>query len=123
MGNISTGINYKLHPDEVPAFNQASKFDPNFGFPNGRKEKVMKATEDEMYSAKIPLDKRDYCAHLLLDFLACRSKNYPLVVKCHHEKHHYLECEYKENVDRAKDYEREKRLMEREKRIKSRAEG
>lgn len=39
MGNIVNGIDYKLHPDVVPAFNQPSKFDPLLGFPNGRKEK------------------------------------------------------------------------------------
>ncbi|XP_066908202.1 NADH dehydrogenase [ubiquinone] 1 beta subcomplex subunit 7 [Halyomorpha halys] len=123
MGNIATGLSHRLHPDEVPGPNKPLQFDPLIGFPNGRKEKVMVATEEEMRSAKIPLDKRDYCAHKLLEFLACRNKNYPWVVKCHHEKHHYLECEYQEFLDRTKDYEREKRLMKREKRIKARAEG
>uniref|UniRef100_A0A224XPG4 NADH dehydrogenase [ubiquinone] 1 beta subcomplex subunit 7 n=1 Tax=Panstrongylus lignarius TaxID=156445 RepID=A0A224XPG4_9HEMI len=117
MGNAVTGYNYTLHKDVVPSPHQESKFEPLYGFPNGRTEKVMIATEEEMYSAKIPLNKRDYCAHHLLKFQKCRKEKFPWIYKCHHEKHEYLHCQYEEFVDRMKDFEREKRLMEREKRL------
>lgn len=39
MGNVSTGLSHKLHPDTYPGPNQPSKFDPLYGFPEGRKEK------------------------------------------------------------------------------------
>lgn len=56
----------------------------------------MIATEEEMRSAKIPLEDRDYCAHLLLKFRDCRKANWPFAAKCHHEKHEYLDCQYDE---------------------------
>lgn len=56
----------------------------------------MVATEEEMVSAKLPLDARDYCAHKLLKYHACRTDTFPFVYKCHHEKHDYLTCEYEE---------------------------
>ncbi|KAK9500158.1 hypothetical protein O3M35_001472 [Rhynocoris fuscipes] len=117
MGNTMNGINYKLHKDVTPHPTQQSKYDPLYGFPDGRKEKEMIASEEEMYSAKIPLDKRDYCAHVLLNYLKCRKEQWPWVYKCHHEKHDYLHCEYNEYIDRMKDYERERRLMVRDKRL------
>lgn len=56
----------------------------------------MIATQAEMESAKIPLQDRDYCAHKLIDYRACRADVFPFVYKCHHEKHDYLNCEYEE---------------------------
>lgn len=56
----------------------------------------MKATQAELESAKIALNERDYCAHLLLEYRGCRSKVWPLAYKCHHEKHSYLNCQYDE---------------------------
>lgn len=58
--------------------------------------KVMIATEEEMYAAKIPLKNRDYCAHYLLKFQKCRKDKFPWVYRCHHEKHEYLHCLYEE---------------------------
>nr|CAH7721460.1 unnamed protein product [Callosobruchus chinensis] len=56
----------------------------------------MIATEEEMRSAKIPLEDRDYCAHFLLKYRGCRKEYWPWVYKCHHEKHAYLNCKYDE---------------------------
>ncbi|BET00119.1 unnamed protein product [Nesidiocoris tenuis] len=117
MGNLQAGIDYKLHPDVVPHPNQKSKWDPNYGFESPRKEKVMIATEEEMHSAKIALEDRDFCAHHLIDYKKCYHDKFPFVNRCHHEKHVYLNCRYAEFVDTIKDYERERRLMERQKRI------
>lgn len=54
------------------------------------------ATEEELKSAKVPLRDRDYCAHKLLTYYACRKDNFPWVVKCAHEKHDYLNCQHEE---------------------------
>ena len=56
----------------------------------------MIATEEEMKSAKLPLEDRDYCAHLLIKYKACKAKNWPWAVKCKHEKHEWDYCEYEE---------------------------
>lgn len=56
----------------------------------------MIATKAEMESAKIPIDERDYCAHKLIHYRACRADVFPFVYQCHHEKHDYLTCEYDE---------------------------
>lgn len=56
----------------------------------------MIATEAEMESAKIDQEDRDYCAHLLIKYKACRSEVWPFVYQCHHERHEYQQCEYEE---------------------------
>lgn len=115
MGN---GITLALRPEITPNPNlNESQFDPLTGFPNGRKERgmnffliqfpfvyhffilsfsVMIATEDEMVSAKLPLENRDYCAHLALKVLQCRKEVWPWAWKCQPEKHEYLNCQYEE---------------------------
>lgn len=93
------------------------KHDPLEGFSQGRKPRgklltgifqiyiyflpyytclEIKTTLAEMESAKIPLDKRNYCVDYLMKFLDCRSEQWPWVYKCHHEKHEYLHCQYEE---------------------------
>lgn len=57
---------------------------------------VMVATVAEMESAKLSAEERDYCAHHLLNYRACRREEWPWVYRCHHEKHEYLTCEYEE---------------------------
>ncbi|XP_055678264.1 NADH dehydrogenase [ubiquinone] 1 beta subcomplex subunit 7 [Lutzomyia longipalpis] len=115
MGN-QVGL-YITKPDTTPNPNNDPSFDPNLGFKNGRKERVMVATAAEMESAKLTAEERDYCAHVLLNYRACRREEWPWVYRCHHEKHAYLTCEYEDYVLRMKEYERERRLLERKKRI------
>jgi hypothetical protein len=57
---------------------------------------VMVATEAEMISAKLLPDERDFCAHKLIDYKACRADVWPFVYKCTPEKHDYLNCQYDE---------------------------
>lgn len=57
---------------------------------------VMIATEEEMISAKLLLDERDYCAHKLINYKACRADVWPWAYKCLPEKHDYLNCQYDE---------------------------
>ncbi|CAG9862047.1 unnamed protein product [Phyllotreta striolata] len=111
FGNtFNNGFNLYFHPEVTPGPYEEPTFDPLSGFEKGRKKRVMIATEEEMRSAKIPLESRDYCAHLLLKFRDCRKENWPFPVKCHHEKHEYLNCQYDDFVLRMKEYERERRL-------------
>lgn len=56
----------------------------------------MIATDEQLRSAKILLEDRDYCSHLLLEYMGCRREYYPWVVQCEHEKHAYLKCQHEE---------------------------
>ncbi|KAK9889756.1 hypothetical protein WA026_007137 [Henosepilachna vigintioctopunctata] len=105
-----SGIKLYRNPDIIPSPLDDPTFDPNLGFKKPRTERVMIATDEEMRSAKIPLANRDYCAHKLIEFKACRKENWPFPVKCQHEKHAYLTCQYEDFIMRMKEYEREKRL-------------
>ncbi|XP_031636485.1 NADH dehydrogenase [ubiquinone] 1 beta subcomplex subunit 7 isoform X2 [Contarinia nasturtii] len=102
---------------EVTPYNEEITFDPLYGFPNGRKERVMIATEAEMISAKLPREERDYCAHTKIDYLRCIADVWPLAYKCSHEKHAQALCQYDDYILRMKEYERERRLMVRKERI------
>ncbi|CAH0407697.1 unnamed protein product [Chilo suppressalis] len=97
--------------------NDNPTFDPQTGFSFERKPREMKAREEDLISARIPPQFRDYCAHYLLDYQVCRYKNMPMLYKCAHEKHDYLNCEHQDYVLRMKEFERERRLRLREQRI------
>lgn len=92
-------------------------FARNTGFDFERAERVMKADMDCLKSARILPEDRDYCAHYLLQYKICRYNNWPLVYRCAHEKHDFLNCEHDDYVIRMKEFERELRLRRREKRI------
>ncbi|KAI4461370.1 nadh:ubiquinone oxidoreductase b18-like subunit [Holotrichia oblita] len=97
FGNMpNNGINLYLHPDVTPDPEKPPKFDPHFGFDYMRKERAIKATAEELQSAKVHPKDRDYCSDFLLKFRACRKDNFPWVVKCEHEKHAYLHCQHEE---------------------------
>nr|XP_034839728.1 NADH dehydrogenase [ubiquinone] 1 beta subcomplex subunit 7-like [Maniola hyperantus] len=93
-------------------------FDHKAGFKYTRGKRKMVAKEEDLISARIPPKYRDYCAHHLLNYQVCRYKHIPFLYKCHHERHAYLECEHGDYVIRMKEFERERRLREREIRIK-----
>lgn len=57
---------------------------------------VMIATEEEMQSAKLPLDQRDYCAHTKIEHLRCLADVWPLAYRCAHQKHAQSICLYEE---------------------------
>lgn len=56
----------------------------------------MKATKEEMDAARLPWAFRDYCAHLLIPLNSCRRQHAYMPWSCHHEKHVYEKCQYKE---------------------------
>lgn len=57
---------------------------------------VMPVSEEALISAKIPPKYRDFCADHLLEYQICRYNKMPLLYKCAHEKHNYLNCEQQE---------------------------
>lgn len=77
----------------------------------------MIATQAEMDSAKLTPPFRDYCAHKWIDYRACLKNNRPFYWRCRHERHSYGECVFEDSVLRMKEWEREKRLRQREKRL------
>ncbi|KAL1005566.1 hypothetical protein UPYG_G00060750 [Umbra pygmaea] len=91
-------------------------FDPEFGFAE-RKERVMVATQDQMNLAQVPVVQRDYCAHHLLKLMKCKRDNFPNFMACKHERHDWDYCEHQDYVMRMKEYERERRLQMRKKRL------
>ncbi|KAI6238393.1 NADH:ubiquinone oxidoreductase domain containing protein [Aphelenchoides fujianensis] len=89
---------------------------------SGRKVREMKATWEEMDAARLNAGERDYCAHLLIDFKACQRKYAPFAGHaCEHARHVYDECEYEDHLMRLKEYERERRLLQRKKRKEAKA--
>lgn len=56
----------------------------------------MQVTEEQMAEAKVPLNLRDYCAHLFIPLMICRKDNYYLPWKCKKEKHLWEDCQYQE---------------------------
>lgn len=107
---LSTNVGLKM--------NDKATFPPDKGFKFKRAKRTPVAKEDDLKSARIPLPFRDYCANLLLDYQVCRYKHMPFLYRCGHVKHAYLQCEQKDYILRMKEFERERRLRLREKRIK-----
>lgn len=103
--------------------NQEPTFAGDKGFSFKRKQRRSTANKDDLISAKIPPKFRDYCADKLLVYQVCRYKHWPIVINCAHEKHAYLTCEMEDYVIRMKEFERERRLREREIRIKTGAKA
>jgi len=77
----------------------------------------MIATEEEMIHAMVPLKYRDYCAHYYINYMKCKRDNgkFNLLQPCDHERHEWEECQYEDFLMRMKEYERERRLLQREK--------
>ncbi|XP_045406961.1 NADH dehydrogenase [ubiquinone] 1 beta subcomplex subunit 7-like [Lemur catta] len=94
-------------------------FPPHYGFPE-RKEREMVATQQEMNDAQLTLQQRDYCAHYLIRLLKCKRDSFPNFLACKHEQHDWNYCEHLDYVMRMKEYERERRLLQRKKRREKR---
>ncbi|XP_033738399.1 NADH dehydrogenase [ubiquinone] 1 beta subcomplex subunit 7-like [Pecten maximus] len=110
---MTIGYNEWKEPDLHPNRHKSPTFDPNYGFPNGRKEREPTLSYDEMVAHKVPEEYRDYCAHYYVDMARCYRKVLPFNYRCSHEKHHWDQCQYEEMISRMKEYEREKRLIQR----------
>ncbi|XP_008315468.1 NADH dehydrogenase [ubiquinone] 1 beta subcomplex subunit 7 [Cynoglossus semilaevis] len=111
---------YITDRDTEPICTDKPSFDPLYGF-SERKEREMVATQEQMNMAQLPMDLRDYCAHYLIIFMKCRRDHWPNISACAHQKHDWEYCEHKDYVMRMKEYERERRLRVRKKRIEAEA--
>ncbi|MGH0155868.1 UNVERIFIED_CONTAM: hypothetical protein FKN15_034782 [Acipenser sinensis] len=109
---------YVTNPDTEPDPLKPAGFAPDLGFAE-RKErgKLMVATQEQMNAAQLPVEQRDYCAHHLLKLMKCKRDNWPNFLACKHERHDWDYCEHQDYVMRMKEFERERRLLMRKKRI------
>ncbi|VDO81211.1 unnamed protein product [Soboliphyme baturini] len=106
-------------PDILPDRFLPPRFDPLYGFPHGRKKREMKATEEEMVRWQLKFNERDYCAHTLIDYRKCIAEHFPLAnFYCYDKKEENELCQIEDFHLRMKEYERERRLLIREKRLK-----
>ncbi|GFO18907.1 NADP dehydrogenase [ubiquinone] 1 beta subcomplex subunit 7 [Plakobranchus ocellatus] len=115
MGNM--WYTYVTNPDTAPDYKNPPTFDPLYGFPEGREERKICATRQQLDRAKVPIQKRDYCVDYYMKFLECRQQHFPRVwTHCHHQIHDWEHCQIEDTVLRVKEWERERRLKERAKR-------
>jgi len=49
-----------------------------------------------MKAARLPIEARSACAHMLIPLNKCRQETSWLPFKCGHERHEYERCEYVE---------------------------
>ncbi|EAW84436.1 NADH:ubiquinone oxidoreductase subunit B7 [Homo sapiens] len=105
-----------VEPDPL----QMPTFPPDYGFPE-RKEREMVATQQEMMDAQLRLQLRDYCAHHLIRLLKCKRDSFPNFLACKQERHDWDYCEHRDYVMRMKEFERERRLLQRKKRREKKA--
>ncbi|VCX36770.1 unnamed protein product [Gulo gulo] len=110
---------YVTDPSGEPDPQRMPTFPPDYGFP-GRKEREMVATQQQMNDAQLVLQQRDYCAHYLIRLLKCKRDSFPNFLACKHEQHDWEYCEHLDYVMRMKEYERERRLLQRKKRREQR---
>ncbi|KAI5089759.1 NADH dehydrogenase [ubiquinone] 1 beta subcomplex subunit 7 [Silurus meridionalis] len=112
---------YLTERDATPDPKGRFQHDPQFGFTEERKEREPVATQEQMNLAMLPLEQRDYCAHHLIKLMKCKRDNFPNFLACKHERHDWDYCEHQDYVMRMKEYERERRLNLRKKRIEAQA--
>ena len=115
---MGTTWTHLVHPGTIPFEFEESKFDPMFGFEaTGRKKREIDVSVAEMDSHLMPSDRRDYCVRAFMEYQACFHSWYPNYLPCEHVLHHYGQCLHEDYLIRMKEWERERRLMARAKRV------
>ena len=61
----------------------------------------MKVTHEQMVAARVPVEYRDYCAHILIPLNECRIRTWYSPFKCTELRHGYEKCQYDECAPRA----------------------
>ncbi|XP_064819972.1 LOW QUALITY PROTEIN: NADH dehydrogenase [ubiquinone] 1 beta subcomplex subunit 7 [Oncorhynchus masou masou] len=99
----------ETEPDPAKPFG----FDPEFGF-DERKEREMVASQAQM---NLPGPSRRGTAWFYQVSSSSSRDNWPNFLACKHERHDWDYCEHQDYVMRMKEYERERRLQMRKKRV------
>uniref|UniRef100_A0A8B9IWI6 NADH dehydrogenase [ubiquinone] 1 beta subcomplex subunit 7 n=1 Tax=Amazona collaria TaxID=241587 RepID=A0A8B9IWI6_9PSIT len=108
--------------DTEPDPLQTPTFPPELGLPQ-RRPRTMVAPPEVLAAARIPLQQRDFCAHLLVLLQRCQRGAFPEPWSCSDLKHRGERCEHEDYVMRMKEFERERRLLQRQKRRRLREEA
>ncbi|KAK6638482.1 hypothetical protein RUM43_006749 [Polyplax serrata] len=112
MGNIFA---YKgTYPETLPYPDDKPTFDPQFGFPAPRKERVKPLTLEEMRALQIPTGSRNYCVDNYVKYKKCMKRTMPFHILCQPELHELRHCYEQDSILRRKEFERERRLRERQ---------
>ncbi|KAF7255650.1 hypothetical protein EG68_07688 [Paragonimus skrjabini miyazakii] len=111
MGHV---ISTYMDPKSMPDISKGPIFDQLQGFPEGRKKRVPVVSEEEMLAVGLKPHERDYCAHVLMAYRKCRAENVLAVVACAELRHRNLRCHQADQLLRRKEYERERRLLARQ---------
>uniref|UniRef100_A0A0A1CN16 NADH dehydrogenase [ubiquinone] 1 beta subcomplex subunit 7 n=1 Tax=Ceratosolen solmsi TaxID=142686 RepID=A0A0A1CN16_9HYME len=117
--SIFRSWNRYWHPELYPIPDGPITFNPFLGI-GERKERVANINEAHLRACKIPKAKWDFCADKLLELERCKMDHFPFMWKCKSESHAASMCYFDDYVLRMKEYERERRLMEREQRLNTR---
>ena len=121
---FSLSVEANRNPDCDPQTTMPPSFDPLAGFPRGRKERKMEVTLEQMENAGLETFEMDFCAHKLMEWKECVRKSFPFAnFYCHHNEHAYQHCEFHDQIARMKEWERERRLLNRMKRKREAAEA
>jgi len=117
MGNVLHG-GYAGKPMSIPEADYPdNKAGPTFD-PNGDERPVKvkpKATVAEMENARVPRQFRNYCVDHYIAWKKCKFDNFPTLYKCDEIYEHWNHCLMLEKHDQSREYERERRLLERKK--------
>lgn len=120
---LSTAFAPHLWREDEPDSFAPYKYDHRFGFEETRKQKQMTATEQEMDSANLEIQARDFCAKSKIEFRGCVDAHYPFWFQCKGLYREVGDCYEQERIHDMKEFEREKRLNARERRIKAKQES
>ncbi|XP_061300430.1 NADH dehydrogenase [ubiquinone] 1 beta subcomplex subunit 7 [Pezoporus flaviventris] len=110
------GADTEPDPLRVPSF------PPELGMPE-RRPRAMVASPEVLAAARVPLEQRDFCAHHLVKLLRCKRDAFPEPWICRDLQHRWEACEHEDYVMRMKEFERERRLLQRQKRRRLREEA
>ncbi|XP_056366540.1 NADH dehydrogenase [ubiquinone] 1 beta subcomplex subunit 7 [Oenanthe melanoleuca] len=92
-------------------------FPAELGLPR-RQPRAAVASAAQLAQGRVPLEQRDYCSHHLLRLLRCHRDNFPVPWGCHRLRHAWDACQHEDYVMRMKEFERERRLLQRQKRLR-----